>query len=642
MRNTWVNTLFTGALLLAAPLVFISQASALTSQQQTYLDARKALDKKQLGQYQALRKQLADYPLTVYLDYHATIDQIVQSPGNAALNAINQFDTTPLYNNARYRYLLNAGRKQRWQDFLVISPNTPNDIRLQCYYYQAQLDAGNKDIAYKGIERLWVHGYSRPKECDPVFDMWTKAGYRTQEVIWQRLLLSFHAGQSSLLSYLSQKVTTHSREAKLLVSVYRDPNTLRHINKFNSSKPIIGNIVDAGLRKLAQKDLHQAIKLFVKYQKANRFDQADAVELNRYLVRRALIKQDQKLLSHIDKMLPLLGFDDLYEMRLRWALRELDYTTVNKYLALLSDEGKANPRWMYWQAKMMTSKDNTKATQLLQALSSQRNFYGFTAAQALGNPLSMNNDNLAPNPELQKQLHQDKGLARVIELMALDKRIDARSEWVYLMRRHNSELTAQYGLFALEQGWHGFSVESSIQGQLWDSLALRFPLASNDEFVSASKKYNVNIDEIRAISRRESAFYPYATSGVGARGLMQLMPATAKQTAQRHKISYNNVKELYDPKVNIMLGSAYYSELLKQFGQNRVLATAAYNAGPGSVRRWLRASNGTLDVMTFIETIPYTETREYVQAVLSYRMIYQQNGQSSDSMFSSKELNYRY
>jgi soluble lytic murein transglycosylase len=123
---------------------------------------------------------------------------------------------------------------------------------------------------------------------------------------------------------------------------------------------------------------------------------------------------------------------------------------------------------------------------------------------------------------------------------------------------------------------------------------------------------------------------------------MQLMPATAKQTAKRNKIPFNNVKDLYDPKVNIMLGSAYYSELLKQFDQNRVLATAAYNAGPGSVKRWLKDSNGRLDVMSFIETIPYTETREYVQAVLSYRMIFQQNKSSKDGMFSRKELSYRY
>ncbi|WP_350432988.1 transglycosylase SLT domain-containing protein [Shewanella sp. H8] len=642
MRNTLANTLITGALLLSTSLAFLSQAHALTSQQQTYLDARKALDKKQHDKYQALRKKLADYPLTVYLDYHANVDSIVQSPGDKALNAINQFDTTPLYNNLRYRYLLNAGKKQHWQDFLVISPDTPNDIRLQCYYYQAQLDAGNKTSAYQGVERLWVHGYSRPKECDDVFKEWTKAGFRTQELVWARMLLSFNANQSSLLSYLSQKITQHKSEAKLLLSVYRDPNILRHMKKFSSSKPIIGDIVDAGLRKLARKNLHQAIKLYVKYQKTNRFSDAEGRQLNRYLVRRALIKQDQKLVSHIDAMLPLLQSDDLYEMRLRWAIREQDLDTIDKYLSLLSDQGKADPRWQYWQAKMTSRHDKNRATQLQSILSGERNFYGFNAAEALGKPLAMNDDNLAPNPELQAALNQDPGLARVVELMALDKQIDARNEWLYLMRRHTPEMTAQYGLFALNNGWHGFSVESSIQGKLWDSIALRFPEASNDEFVKASKKYAVNIDEIRAISRRESAFYPYATSGVGARGLMQLMPATAKQTAKKNKIRFNNVKDLYDPKVNIMLGSAYYSELLKQFNQNRVLATAAYNAGPGSVRRWLRQSNGSLDVMSFIETIPYTETREYVQAVLSYRMIFQQKNATKDGMFSEKEFSYRY
>ena len=517
MRNTWAKHFFIGALFLSALLTSISQANALTSQQQTYLDARQALDKQQLNKYNDLRKKLTDYPLTVYLDYHAQIDSIIQLSGNKAQSAINQFDTTPLYNNARYRYLLNAGSKKRWQDFLVMSPDAPNDVRLQCYYYQAQLNNGNKTVAYKGVERLWLYGYSRPKECNPIFNQWTKEGYRSQELIWARMLLSFNAGQSSLLSYLSQKVTQHNKEAKLLTSVYRDPNMLRHMKRFSGSKPIIGDIVAARLRKLARKDLRQAIKLYVKYQKSNRFSDFGGRQLNRYLVRRALVKQDEKLVSHIDTMLPLLKSDDLYEIRLRWAIAELDYATVNKYLALLSDQGKADARWQYWQAKMTARNDKARAIELQSALSKQRNFYGFNAAEALGKPLAMNDDNLSLKPELQAKLAEDKGLARVIELMALDKQIDAHNEWVYLMRRHNSEMTAQYGLLALNNGWHGFSVESSIQGKLWNSLALRFPNAATDEFTKASKKYGVNIHEIRAISRRESAFYPYATSGVGAR-----------------------------------------------------------------------------------------------------------------------------
>jgi soluble lytic murein transglycosylase len=185
-------------------------------------------------------------------------------------------------------------------------------------------------------------------------------------------------------------------------------------------------------------------------------------------------------------------------------------------------------------------------------------------------------------------------------------------------------------------------VEASIQGKLWDDIPLRFPMAHQSSFEHASKKHKVNIDEIRAISRRESAFFLYATSGVGARGLMQIMPATAKATAKKHGAKYSDPKDLYSAELNLNLGSAYYAQLLKDFNQNRVLATAAYNAGPSRVRRWLAESNGKLDAMSFIESIPFTETREYVQAVLSYRLIYEAQKQKPQPLFNEAELKFHY
>ncbi|WP_434929955.1 transglycosylase SLT domain-containing protein [Shewanella sp. HL-SH5] len=647
MRTTWINTcspkrLTTLLVVTALTILSSTPANAYTAKQQQYLDAKKALDSGQTSRYQQLRKQLGDYPLAIYLDYHTSIDDIVRMPGNKAFSAIEQFNTMPLYNSARYRYLMNAGNTQRWQDFLAISPTTPNDMRLQCYFLRAQLATGDKTAAYKGADRLWLHGQSRPKECDPLFTQWAKDGYRTQELIWGRMLLSFDAGQTGLLSYLSQKVSKHRNDAELLLKVYKDPNILRNTKLFSSSKPIVSDIVDAGLRKLARKDLKQATKLYVKYQKAGRFSEAKDRQLNHYLVRRGLIYQEEALIDHIDTMLPLLASDDLYEMRLRWAIRQQDFNTVNIYLAQLSQQGKEHSRWQYWQARMNDQQDTKKAQDNYLVLSQQRDFYGFNAAKVINKPLSFNDDNLTSNKVLRAKLLDDPGMSRVIELRAIDKYLDSRTEWIYLMRRHDKAMTAEYGLYALEQDWYDLSVESSIQGQQWNALNLRFPNAANEEFVNASKKYKVDINEIRAISRRESAFNYYATSGVGARGLMQLMPATAKQTAQKNKIPFNDVKDLYKPSVNVMLGSAYYAELLKQFNNNRVLATAAYNAGPGSVKRWLKASNGSLDAMSFIETIPYTETREYVQAVLSYRMIYLQQDNPKADMFTKQELNYAY
>jgi soluble lytic murein transglycosylase len=616
--------------------------SAYTQDQQTYLDANRALDNKQYEKYRDLRSRLDDYPLAPYLDYNATMADIVKMPGHVATVKIDKFDGTPLYNSARYRYLLTTGKAKRWKDFLVISPSRPNDVRLQCFFNLATYYQGDKNTAFEGTNELWLYGKSRPAECDPLFDLWAKEGYRTQAMIWSRLLLSFNAGQYGLVNYLSQKVTRHKSEAQLLLSVFKDPNSLRHTQKFSNNAAIYGDIVDAGIRKLALNNINQAISLYKKYHKSRRFGGEQDLSLNHYLVRRALIFQIEKQRSHIDKMLPQLNSDELFGMRMRWAIGEQDDATVEKYLALLSPESKADPRWQYWQVRMTGKTDSALSKEQALTLSKERNFYGFYAAQSLNAPLSMNDAGLRYSPELRVKLDKDRGLARVTELKAIKRPHDARTEWIYLLRRHDQTTKGEYGLLALEKGWYDFSVEASIQGEQWNAINLRFPEAAQKEFTKASKHFGVNIDEIRAISRRESAFYRFAASGVGARGMMQLMPATAKETARKYRLLYNKPNDLYRAENNIMLGSAYYSQILKQFNGNRVLATAAYNAGPHRVKRWLAQAKGRLDVMSFIETIPYTETREYVQAVISYRMIYQQSHSPDASMFTEAERSFAY
>ncbi|ABV36588.1 lytic transglycosylase, catalytic [Shewanella sediminis HAW-EB3] len=625
----------------AITVTWSAHSSDYTPEQQRYLDARKALDNNKSKSYKRLRSQLDDYPLAVYLDFHANINSILTHKGEKALKELAQFEATPLYNTARFRYLKRAGSRKQWQDFLVISPSRPNNIALQCYFYRAQLIQGNEEMAFKGAQALWLYGKSRPDECDPLFKAWEKAGYRSQELIWSRMLLSFNANQYSLLKYLSKKVTTHKTEAKKLLTVYKDPRSLRHTKKYKGSAKIYADIVDSGLRKLARKDLNQAVKLYVTYQKADRFSDYQGRKLSRYLIKRAIIKQEDKLKGFVDSMLPLLDSDDLIEARLRWALRENDFVSVNTFLPQLSDQKSANPRWLYWQSRIDRSDNNTDPTKLTH-LSQLRNFYGFTAANELKANFTLEHQDTVSDGTLREKLHNDLGLSRVIELLAIDKIIDARSEWIQMLNRHGKAMQKEYATLALENQWHDLGVQASIQGKLWNDMTLRFPYAADTAFIRASKKQKVSIDELRSIARRESAFYPYATSGVGARGLMQLMPATAKETARKEGVKYKGRRSLYQAETNIRLGSAYYAGLLKQFNNNRVLATAAYNAGPHRVKRWLKQTEGKLDVMTFIESIPFTETREYVQAVLSYRVIYQVKQGKSPELFSAQELNFKY
>ena len=165
---------------------------------------------------------------------------------------------------------------------------------------------------------------------------------------------------------------------------------------------------------------------------------------------------------------------------------------------------------------------------------------------------------------------------------------------------------------------------------LWDDIPLRFPMAHQEGFEHARQKHKVNIDEIRAISRRERVLSLAATSGVGARGLMQIMPATAKATAKKHGAKYSDPKDLYSAELNLNLWQCLLCPVVKKSLTRTVSSRQPpHNAGPSRVRRWLANSDGKLDAMGFIEAIPFTETREYVQAVFSYRLIYEAQEQKS-------------
>ncbi|QYJ80364.1 transglycosylase SLT domain-containing protein [Shewanella acanthi] len=641
MCKPFMKMVLSSAILLAGAFS-ASAAYALTSTQKTFLDAEKALKKQDYDTYKPLRAKLGNYPLAIYLDHDIDIGKLNDLRGEQAKLMIDKYKTTPMYQRLRAKYLLNAGAQKRWNDFLTIAQDVPTDVRLQCYFYEAKLAKGEIQTAYTAAQSLWVYGGSRPKECDPLFNSWTKAGKRTQDVIWARMLLSFDAGESSLLSYLSQKMTSHSNDAKRLVAVYKDPNSLRHTEKFRDKNPIVGDIVLAGLKSLSRKDLDQAINLYTQYHKNKRFTPAQDEILQTFLVRRVLIEQNDDYKAFADQRLPMMKSDEMIERRLRWAIREQDTEQLARYLPLLSQESQAKERWQFWQARVSAKQAQEKSTQLLATISNERDFYGFAASQLLNKPISLNQ---SPEPVVNSaspKLEDDLGFVRVKELMALDRYFDARYEWVALLKRSNNDMRARYGRFAHDQGWYDFGVEASIQGKLWDDIPLRFPLAHTKGFEHASKKHNVNVNEIIAISRRESAFFRYATSGVGARGLMQIMPTTAKATAKKYGATYRDPKDLYDAELNLNLGSAYYSQLLKDFNQNRILATAAYNAGPSRVRRWLSQSEGKLDAISFIESIPFTETREYVQAVLSYRLIYEAQKQKPQPLFNEAELSFKY
>jgi len=168
-----------------------------------------------------------------------------------------------------------------------------------------------------------------------------------------------------------------------------------------------------------------------------------------------------------------------------------------------------------------------------------------------------------------------------------------------------------------------------------DDLEIRFPLLHQDIVAEQAEKYQLDSSLVFAMIRQESAYNINARSHAGARGLMQLMPGTARNVAKSLKLPLKNNNKLYNAKFNITLGSSYLAQMLKRFNDNSILATAAYNAGPHRVKRWL-PERASLPADIWVDTIPFTETRNYVKNVHAYIAVYNYRQGIAPAMISQQ------
>ena len=337
-----------------------------------------------------------------------------------------------------------------------------------------------------------------------------------------------------------------------------------------------------------------------------------------------------------DEQIQQLKTDNLTERRLRMAIWQK--TDLSPWLNSLTTEGKAKQEWRYWEAKQDISKNIEKLT----ALSKERGFYPMLAAAQLNQAYKVDFP-VAPSFTVAEQLPFEQVFAMIRELRELGRNGLAKQRWRILL--DNADFTTQLKLaeYSENQQWFELAVDASIVAKAWDYLSLRLPNAYSEYFNAALQNLNISKTFAMAIARQESAWNPMAQSSANARGLMQLLPSTAKLTAENNQLPYQGEQDLFKPLNNILLGTAHLNELNGKYPNNRILIAAAYNAGANRVEKWLSRANGKLALDEFVASIPFYETRGYVQNVVTYDFYYQilQN-KENPQIFSQEELNRLY
>ncbi|QSR48247.1 transglycosylase SLT domain-containing protein [Aeromonas veronii] len=622
--------------------LFVPTLMAQTADQTLYRQAYDAVRANDQARFQQIRARLTHYPLLPYLDYY----QLAFRPGAADYNDVTRFirqhGDTPQSNRLERSYLTYLAQSQQWSQFLRFYPAKPSSTDLLCMHYQALYYTGKPKEALQGAGKIWMSGQSRPDACSPLFQLWQASGQRTQEKIWQRMTLAFEAENPNLIRHLGATLGSGLQSyGDQMVTLFEQPAKAMNPAYF-SRNPYSRKLLSLGLTRYANQEPESVLRQLALFRSRFGLTQAEVKPVERAIARRLLLDRSIAQRSWVDSTVKKLADPDITELRARLAIWEQDWRGLSGWVKMMPMARQKEDRWRYWMARSLEVQGQQKpARDLYLETANLRGFYGFMAAQRTGVPYRIKNQSVKHVPDWRTASQRWPFLLRVRELLSMNEIAAARSEWIHNMDRNPVAQRIEFGHIALNQGWHELAILASIRAEAWDALDLRFPLPLKRTFSQMAQERTMNTSLLYAISRQESALYPLAQSPVGARGLMQLMPATAKETAGKLGVPYRNEQQLFDPAMNIRLGSAYLKRLLDVYDGNRILAAAAYNAGPGRVKRWREQSdNKPMDV--WVESIPYKETRNYVQNVLSFDLIYQHKLQQPLRFMSERELNHAY
>ncbi|RMG37631.1 MAG: murein transglycosylase [Gammaproteobacteria bacterium] len=605
-------------------LFVVASASASDRQRQReqFIAAEKALQRHDLPAYRKLRDQLEDYPLLPYLELKALRARLGKASDKEIRRFLAEHAGTPVADLLRRRWLDYLAGKKQWRRYLSFY-RPQSSVRRQCHHLQALLATGQKEAVWPEVRRLWLHGRSRPKACDPVFKAWEAAGRRTRELTWQRIELAMHAGRLRLARYLGKKLGKEDRAwVDRWIALYRKPQKAREQAAFHNPHPWREAMLAHAVQRLARQDGLAAIALWQSIQGRYPFSEEQIYQTRRRIAVALERNPDPAAYRWVLSVTPRADDSRLYSARLNAALLRQDWQQLVKDLPNWPEQERRSERWRYWFARALEGVgQEAEAKKLFHRLARERSYYGFLAADRIDAQYHLLHRRTPVDPALLAALEKRPGIVRALELHALQRNTEARREWRYATRSLDKPSLKAAALIAERSGWHDQAIFTLAKTGYWDDLELRFPLQHRELVAAQASKNALDMAWVYAVIRQESAFMKDARSRVGALGLMQLMPATARQVA-RHQLAIKPPprRQLLEPSVNIRLGSAYLRELKERLADNPVLATAAYNAGPQRVDRWLPEDG--LDADIWVELIPFNETRSYLRRVMSYTVIY--------------------
>ncbi|MEO8443655.1 MAG: transglycosylase SLT domain-containing protein [Gammaproteobacteria bacterium] len=574
--------------------------------------------------YEAERKQLDNYLLAPYLDYARLNRDLATVSAATAQQFLAAEASTQLGRQFRRDYLAELARRADWPAFLAFDTgNLPLSTELRCQRVQALLAADRTGDARRELLELWPTGQSLPTVCDGPLAVARDRGWLDSTRVWQRLRLAADAGNAGLAGVLARLLPADETVAgERLAGAVADPEaTLKSAAQWLDA-PGQREAVVRALQRRARATIDSAIDHWSLLSSRFAFSTAERSAVLHELALYAAVAYRPDAEDWFERVPMEARSEQLAEWQLRAALARQDWPAVLKVVDGLPPALAAAPRSRYWRGRALgATRRPGEARDVYATLATETNFHGFLAADRLDAPYVICPREIEPDPARAAALRGQRDVARALELQAVGWLPEAARAWDFARQGLGEADRRQLLLLASSQGWHDRVVFALSSGDDQRFYSLRFPLAERATVQRETARNALDPAWTYALIRAESAWQPDVRSPANAYGLMQLLPATGQRMARQLGMSWLGPGTLLDPEANISLGTRYLAQQAERFQGSPWLATAAYNAGPAPVLRWVD-ERGTLPADVFIETIPYRETRDYVTRVLAFSVIY--------------------
>lgn len=591
---------------------------------------RDAIAAAERGDFDAARYgALAGDPLFPWIEYAALrrdADTLPIAEGQAFL-AKHPADAV----GAAFRaiWLPALSRREEWQAFRAAWTPKDQPVAMRCAELNARLATGAADAQWASdAQALWREGGDTlPSNCGPVFDaLAAREGGLTPALRWQRFDKAVAAGNAAVMRDVARGLGDADRALALRYAAFLDKPALAAPQADALAWPANDRsraVAVQGLAALAKADPDAAEAKLPAFAKALAFTETDR---GRVLYQVALWtvasygpKSQQRLAA-----VSASAYDErLHEWRAREAMARSDWPAALAAIRAMPAKQRADARWTYFEGRLLAlTGDAGGARAAWQRAAREPEFHGFLAADRIGAPYALCPWLPPDDAKTKAAVAADPALMRAVRLYRIERKAWAELEWKDALSRFDDTQRRLAVEVAQDHGWFDRGVfglgRTPDERRLY---TLRFPLHHDAAIRREAARNGLDPAWVAGEIRAESVFDVNARSSANARGLMQVLPATGAAEAKRLGLPWNGAETLYEPDINIAIGSAYLRKVLDRYGGKPYFAIAGYNAGPTPLQRW-QAQRPGMDPDFWIETISYKETRDYVARVLAFSTVY--------------------